>query len=146
MMRYGFQIQSKTYELIFTALVLLSALLFSENEVFWGKKTWRNSYLFYLTEFCVLGIWLWAFVLQLRHLFKKYEEILRRKNNVEDDSIQTYGISSGLQSADGIMTLHETPVQKKLANGDREHTITASNIKDKDMFPEDQGRGSNNSS
>jgi hypothetical protein len=60
-MRYNLQIKSKTYELGFTLAVLLMALLFSENEIFWSKKSWRNSYVFQLLELCVLGVWFYAF-------------------------------------------------------------------------------------
>ena len=114
LMRYELQIKSKTFELTFTLLSLLMALLFSENEIFWRKKSWRNSYLFYLLELSVLATWVYSFCLQLLHVSKKYTEIIRRRDHADDESIPAYGIASGLQrsSVDGILTLGDTSDDK----------------------------------
>lgn len=115
MMRYELQIKSKTFEIGFTLVVLVMALVFSENEIFWGKKSWRNSCLFYLLEISVLGLWIYSLGLQLAHVFRKYVEIIRRRDHADDESIPTYGITSGIQrnSIDGILTLGEVQEDKK---------------------------------
>lgn len=115
------QVKSKNYELAFIIVALIMALLFSENEVFWGKKSWRNSYFFYLLEFCALGIWVYSFSLQIIHLLKKYLEIIRRRDHSDDETIPAYGITSGLQrnSIDGIITMSGILKEKKIEVGDK---------------------------
>jgi hypothetical protein len=90
-MRYELEVKSRTFELIFYILILAFPLLFSKSG-FIDNKSYQFNHLSYIVETCIIAVWLAAYYLKLRHLILKYFEILKRKDSLDRDVEDVYGI------------------------------------------------------